>query len=80
VQSTANGEVQMLLSDVPWTQLYPNSAAVGEDGTRVYVGMRQYVAEVNLTTRKVQLLVPSTAFLNKLPKDQEQRIRKQAGG
>jgi hypothetical protein len=79
VQSTANGEVQTLLSDVPWTQLYPNSAALGQDGTRMYVGMRQYVAEVDLTTRKLRLLVPSTAFLNKLPKDQEQRIRKQAG-
>lgn len=80
VQATANGELQTLLSDVPWTQLYPNSAAMGEDETRVYVGMRQYVAEVDLTTRKLRMLVPNAAFLNKLPKDQEQRIRKESGG
>jgi hypothetical protein len=80
VRATANGDLQTLLSDVPWTQLYPNSAAMSQDDMHVYVGMRQYVAEINLATRKVSLLVPSTVFLNKLPKDQEQRIRKQAGG
>lgn len=80
VRATANGKLQTLLSDVPWAQLYPNSAAMGQDEKRVYVGMRQYVAEIDLTTRKLRMLVPSAAFLNKLPKDQEQRIRKQSGG
>jgi hypothetical protein len=80
VRATANGELQTLLSDVPWTQLYPNSAAMGQDERRVYIGMRQYVAEVDLSTRKLRMLVPSAAFLNKLPKDQERRIRNQSGG
>ena len=80
VRATANGELQTLLSDVPWSQLFPNSAVMNPDETRVYIGMRQYVAEVDLTTRKLRMLVPSAAFLNKLPRDQEQRIRKQSGG
>src|ERR1700682_3330225 len=52
VLATANRELQTLLSDVPWTQLYPNSAALNQDQTRVYVGMRQYVTEIDLRTRK----------------------------
>jgi hypothetical protein len=80
VRVTANGELQTLLSDVPWTQLFPNSAVLNQDETRVYVGMRQYIAEVDLNTRKLRMLVPSAAFLNTLPKDQEQPIRKQSGG
>ena len=39
--------------------------------------MRQFVAEVNLKTDQMRLLIPSEGFLSKLPDDQEARIRKQ---
>jgi hypothetical protein len=35
------------------------------------------VGEVDLATNKLRLLIPSKEFLNKLPDDQEERIRKQ---
>src|SRR5258705_13536778 len=42
--------------------------------------MRQFVGEFSVTTKKLRLLIPSNQFLNKLPKEDEERIRKQYGG
>lgn len=71
--------VRTLLSNVPWGGLYPNSSIISPDETKLYIGMRQYVGEFNLTTNKFRFLIPSTKFLNKLPKEDEDRIRKQYG-
>jgi hypothetical protein len=47
------------------------------DERRLYLGMRQFVGEVDLTTDQLCLLVPNKDFLNKLPADQEKTIREQ---
>jgi hypothetical protein len=47
---------------------------------KLYIGMRQYVGEFSLTTNKFRFLIPSAKFLNKLPKEAEDGIRKQYGG
>jgi hypothetical protein len=46
-------------------------------GSKLYLGMRQYVGEVDLMTNKLRMLVPSKEFLNKLPADDEKRLRAQ---
>ncbi len=69
-----------LLSDPPWGGLYPNSSVFTSDEHKLYIGMRQFVGEFDVGTKKLRLLIPSDAFLNKLPKEDEQRIRKQYGG
>jgi hypothetical protein len=66
-----------LVSEAPWETLYPSSSVISLDGSRLYIGMRQFVGEVDLGTNKLRLLIPSNQFLNKLPEDDERRIRAQ---
>ncbi|RYG24351.1 hypothetical protein EON82_11025 [bacterium] len=67
--------LRRIVGDAPWSGLYPNSSALAADGRHLYVGMRQYVAEVNLATRRVRMLVPSRAFLNRLSPSEERSVR-----
>ena len=73
-------KIHTLLADAPWGGLYPSSSILLPDEQRLYIGMRQFVGEFDLTTKKCRFLIPSKEFLNKLPKEDEERIRKQAGG
>jgi hypothetical protein len=76
----ATHKITTLLPDAPWGNLYPNSSALSPNQQKLYIGMRQFVGEFDIPAKKLRLLVPSDAFLNKLPKEDEQRIRKQYGG
>jgi hypothetical protein len=73
-------KITTLLPDAPWGGLYPDSSVLSPDQQKLYIGMRQFVGEFDITTKKLRLFIPSPAFLNKLPKEDEQRIRKQYGG
>lgn len=77
VSVDTNGDVVSLLDEVPWGGLYPNSSVLSSDGQKLFIGMRQFVGEFDIQARTLRLLVPSDAFLNKLPKDQERQIYKQ---
>jgi hypothetical protein len=77
VSVSPNHQVTTIISDAPWGGLYPSSSILVPDEGRLYVGMRQFVADIDLTTNRLRLLVPSTDFLNKLPDVQERRIRAQ---
>jgi len=72
-------KIQTLLPDAPWRGFYPNSSVLPENKAKVYIGMRQFVGEFDLTTKKFRLLIPSEQFLHKLPKEDSERIRKQYG-
>lgn len=80
VRVDAGHNMTTLLQDVPWAGLYPNSAVLSSDERRLFIGMRQFVGEFDLTTHQLRLLVPAKAFLNRLPKEEELLIRKQYGG
>ena len=80
VRVDADGKLTTLLADVPWAGLYPNSCVLSPGEHKLFVGMRQFVGELDLATHRLRLLIPDGAFLNRLPKDQEARIRKQYGG
>ena len=76
VSVSLNGQIETLIPDAPWANaLYPGSSIITADESRLYIGMRQYVAEVDLATNALRLLVPSREFLNHLPADMEQGIR-----
>jgi hypothetical protein len=75
----ADRKIQTLLPNAPWGLLYPNSSVLSQDEKKLYIGMRQFVGEFDLTTKKLRLLIPSNQFLNKLPKEDEERIRKKFG-
>ena len=72
-------KIATLLPDAPWGGLYPNSSVLSSDQQKLYIGMRQFVGEFDIPTKKLRLLIPSPAFLNKLPKEDEQWLRKQYG-
>jgi hypothetical protein len=80
VSFDTNRKIQTLLHDAPWGGLYPNSSIISTNEQKLYIGMRQFVGEFDLTTKELRLLIPSSHFLNKLPKEDEDRIRKQYGG
>jgi hypothetical protein len=69
--------VRTLLASAPWGGLYPNSSVLSHDQQKLYIGMRQYVGEFDLPAKRLRFLIPSEQFLNKLPKEDEQRIRAQ---
>lgn len=77
VSVSLDRQVNTLISDAPWGGLYPASSILLPDESRLFIGMRQFVGEVDLATNRLRLLVPSTEFLNKLPDEQERRVRKQ---
>lgn len=79
VSVEADRKVRTLLS-VPWDGLFPRSVVLSRNEQKLYVGMRQFVGELDLTTKKLRFLVPSAKFLNKLPQDDEDRIRGAYGG
>jgi hypothetical protein len=70
-------QIRTLIADAPWQGLYASSSILVPDESRLYIGMRQFVGEVDLATNQLRLLVPSKNFLNRLPDDQERRIREQ---
>jgi hypothetical protein len=77
VSVNQNSCIHTLLPRAPWGQFYPNSSIISPDGRLLYIGMRQFVGEFDLTTNTLRLLIPSRAFLNKLPKDVDERVRRE---
>lgn len=70
-------QVRTLIADAPWSGLYPTSSVLLPDESRLYIGMRQFVGEVDLRTNRLRLLLPSDALLNKLPDSQASHLRMQ---
>lgn len=68
-------KVEPLIANAPWSFLYPNSAVLSPDEQKLYIGMRQYVGEFDLKTRKLRMLLPTGAALNRLSPQDEQQIR-----
>jgi hypothetical protein len=61
-------KIDMLLSDAEWGGFYPSSSVLTQNEQKLYIGMRQFVAEFDLTTKALRFLIPSKQFLNKLPR------------
>ena len=70
-------KIQTLLADVPWGALYPNSSVLSSDEKTLFIGMRQFVGEFNFATNRLKFIIPSSRFLNTLPKEEEEQILKQ---
>ena len=73
-------KIETLLSDAPWAALYPTCSVLAPDEHKLYIGMRQFVGEFDLETKRLRFLIPSDEFRNRLSKDQEAQIRQQFGG
>jgi hypothetical protein len=66
--------LEFVVKDGGWAGLYPNSVVLTDDETRVYIGMRQFVAEYEFKRRTLRFLVPDSSLLNKLPAKEERAI------
>ena len=75
VHVDTRGTQRTILADAPWSTLFPNSSALSADQRRFYIGMRQYVAEIDLVTNRLRFLIPSTDLLHKLSQQEERGIR-----
>jgi hypothetical protein len=73
-------KVRTLLANADWGHLYPNSSALTSNERTLYIGMRQFVAEFDLQTKKLRFLIPGKQFLNRLTEEDEDDIRAQYGG
>lgn len=69
------GQLHGVLADAPWPKFYPNSSTLSADEQRLYIGMRQYVAEFDRATRRLRFLVPSRDALHRLTREEERGIR-----
>jgi len=75
VSIDATGKLRSVVTDAPWQTLFPNSSTLSADQRHLYIGMRQYVADVDLTTHRQRFLIPDRALLNKLSAQDERSIR-----
>ena len=71
------GKGLRILAKDMWGGPNPTSLVVSADKQIAYVGMRQYVVEIDLGTGRARYLVPSEAFLNKLPAIEVEGLRRQ---
>jgi len=76
VSVTLDGKIKTIVKEGRWGSLYPFSMVLSGDARTAYVGMRQFVAKVTLKNGRVSFLVPDRSYLNQLPKEEEDRIRK----
>ena len=42
-----------------WSRLYPNNSVLSADDQRLYIGMRRFVAELDIQSGALRYLVPS---------------------
>jgi len=71
----AQGQLHGVLANAPWPKFFPNSSMLSADEQRLYIGMRQYVAEFDRTTRRLRFLVPNRDALHRLSREEERGIR-----
>ena len=57
-------KLHVLLRDRDLAWIYATSSVLAPDGTRLFIGMRQYVAEYELATGIIRWLVPDESFVN----------------
>jgi hypothetical protein len=75
--SLADDNLTTLIKSSDWGVLYPNSVVANADESKIYVGMRQFVAEFDLRTHKLRYLIPDLKFVRRLPKKTEEGIRRE---
>lgn len=73
-------QLEAVYRNAAWRFLYPTSIVLNEASATAYVGMRQFVEGVSLVYGRGRYGVPDERYLHRVPKEVEQRIRKEHGG
>jgi hypothetical protein len=69
-----DNQLETLVKPTDWVAA--NTIAASADASKIYVGALQYVCEYDTATKRFRYLIPNLSFLNKLPKEQEERMRR----
>jgi hypothetical protein len=77
VAFTPDHKLTKVFDTIAWFGLYPTSSVLVPDETRLYVGMRQFVLEIDLNTNAMRFLIPSKEFLHQLSREVRESIRRQ---
>jgi hypothetical protein len=72
VAISCDRKVTTLLQDPWWYR--PTSSVLSPDEQKLYIGMKYFVGEFDIATKKLRLLVPSDIFLEPL-RESEKRLR-----
>lgn len=69
--------VTKVLETTAWFDLYPTSSVLTPDERKLYLGMRQFVLEIDLGTHAMRFLIPAKEFLHQLSREEIESIRRQ---
>lgn len=70
---TPDNKLEVLVTDTDWVR--PDTLVTSADESKIYVGTLQYVCEYDMQTKNFRYLIPDLTFLNRLPKEEEERMR-----
>jgi hypothetical protein len=72
---TPDNKLEVVVKSTDWVG--PDTLVTSGDESKIYVGTRQYVCEYDMQTKSFRYLIPDLTFLNRLPKEDEERMRQQ---
>jgi len=72
---TSDNKLEVLVKSTDWVR--PDTLVTSADESKIYVGTLQYVCEYDMQTKSLRYLIPDLTFLNRLPKEEEERMRQQ---
>ena len=57
--------VDVSKGNIGWSCLYPNTSVLSADDQKLYIGMRQFVAELDIQTGRLRYLLPSLDYFGR---------------
>lgn len=60
----SSDELTVVMPKASWGGLYPSSAVLSQDGSGLYIGMRQFVGKYDLRHKEFSLLIPDKEMIN----------------
>ena len=72
---TPDNQLEVLVKSTDWVR--PDTLVTSADESKIYIGTLQYVCEYDMQTKSFRYLLPDLTFQNRLPKEEEERMRRQ---
>ena len=72
---TPDNKLEVLATSADWVR--PDTLVMSADESKIYIGTWQYVCEYGMQTKSFRYLIPDLTLLNRLPKEEEDRMRQQ---
>lgn len=72
---TPDNQLEVLVKSTDWVR--PDTIVTSADESKIYIGTLQYVCAYDMQTKSFRYLIPDPTFQNRLPKEEEERMRQQ---